>query len=71
MEYSKNIALNPNYNDVNILRKKIKRTSKLKFKYKESKAFKFITIISIVCIFLIFVDVLLIYNFANTLQNMI
>ena len=71
MEYSKDIVLNSNYNEVNKLKDTIKRTSKLKEKLKDSKILKFIVVISVMCATLMFVDIILIYSFANTLQSML
>lgn len=71
MEYSKDICLNSKYSEVNVLKNTVKRTSYIKNLLKKSSLTKFIMIITIMCILLISVDIILICNFANTLQSML
>ena len=71
MEYSKDICLNSKYSEVNVLKNTVKRTSYIKNPLKKSSLTKFIMIITIMCILLISVDIILICNFANTLQSML
>lgn len=71
MEYSKDIILNSRDRKVNVLKIISKWTSNINQSLKKINAKKFITIITIMCAVLISADIILIYNFANTLQNML